>query len=256
MSIHAMNWAWGHTLPPTEKLVLLAIADRANDDGICWPGQASLAKKVGVTDRTIRTACLSLQERGLLSIAHRHGEGRQTNIYTLHMSQPENISAIANRKSTTANRKSVQANRKSTTANRKQASANTSEETSVVIHQKETREGSPSSHAAAVFDYWQERTGHHQAILTDKRLKAIKGRLKQGYSVERLKAAVDGCLKSEFHQGKNDNATVYDDIELICRSGEKVEQFERINTQTSKAKNDIDAWLREDTCIEGSCYAH
>jgi epoxyqueuosine reductase len=95
------------------------------------------------------------------------------------MSQPENISAIANRKSTTANRKSVQANRKSTTANRKQASANTSEETSVVIHQKETREGSPSSPAAAVFDYWQERTGHHQAILTDKRLKAIKGRLKQ-----------------------------------------------------------------------------
>jgi hypothetical protein len=53
----------------------------------------------------------------------------------------------------------------------------------------------------------------------------IRGRLEEGYTVDQLKAAVDGCGGSSFHQGDNERGHRYDDITLICRSGSKVEQF-------------------------------
>ncbi len=40
MSIKAMTWAWGLAeLPLRESMVLLALADNANDEGYCWPSQ-------------------------------------------------------------------------------------------------------------------------------------------------------------------------------------------------------------------------
>ncbi len=37
MSVAATQWAWRQALKPAAKLVLLALADRANDAGECWP---------------------------------------------------------------------------------------------------------------------------------------------------------------------------------------------------------------------------
>jgi hypothetical protein len=76
-----------------------------------------------------------------------------------------------------------------------------------------------------VFDYWQLRMDKPKALLTPKREKAIKGLVKLGYSLEQFQHAIDGCKSSAWHQGMNDRHTVYDDIELICRSGEKLESF-------------------------------
>ena len=82
--------------------------------------------------------------------------------------------------------------------------------------------------ALSVFEYWQQAMGHPTAKLDAKRVKAIKGRLGDGYSVSDLCRAVDGCKLSPHHQGKNDTNTVYDDIELICRDGPKVDNFRKI----------------------------
>lgn len=76
-----------------------------------------------------------------------------------------------------------------------------------------------------VFAYWQQTLNHQQAKLTPKRERNIRARLKEKYSVEDIKQAIDGCASSPFHMGQNDKGTVYDDIELICRSGEKLESF-------------------------------
>lgn len=82
--------------------------------------------------------------------------------------------------------------------------------------------------AQRVFDHWREVMGHQTASLTPKRLRLIQARLKDGYTVERLCAAVDGCKLSPFHQGENDRHTRYDDLALICRDGEHVEQLEAL----------------------------
>lgn len=63
-----------------------------------------------------------------------------------------------------------------------------------------------------------------------KRIGVIVARLRDGYTVEQLKAAVDGCTRSPFHQGENDRGQVYDDLELICRA-DKVDRFIQIAQQ-------------------------
>jgi len=77
-----------------------------------------------------------------------------------------------------------------------------------------------------VFNYWCSvfnKTASSK--LTPKRKKAITDRLKEGYTLEEIKLSIDGCSQSEYHMGKNDTGAIYNDLELICRSGEKVEQF-------------------------------
>lgn len=76
-----------------------------------------------------------------------------------------------------------------------------------------------------VFDYWRQVMGHPRAKLDDKRKRKIRARLKDGYTIEDLKAAIDGCKRSPHHMGQNDRGTVYDDIELICRDAPHVDRF-------------------------------
>lgn len=67
---------------PTTLAVWVAIAEYANRVGIAWPGQGSIAQKVGVTDRTVRRAITELEAIGALDVERR---GRQkTNSYIVH----------------------------------------------------------------------------------------------------------------------------------------------------------------------------
>lgn len=53
MSIKAINWAFSLPLPPKQKLVLLALADYADDAGVCWPSTRMLSKKSGLSLRMV-----------------------------------------------------------------------------------------------------------------------------------------------------------------------------------------------------------
>ncbi len=96
MTIRAMNWAWGVELPPAMKLVLLKLADRANDDGECWPGMESVAVACGVCERTMMRYIDKMEQLGILSRDKRKSEAgrQQTNLYTLNLAyQPgDNLS--------------------------------------------------------------------------------------------------------------------------------------------------------------------
>ena len=104
-----------------------------------------------------------------------------------------------------------------------------------------------------VFQHWQAVMRHPQARLDVKRRKAIGARLKEGYSVDQLKQAIEGCKASPWHQGQNDRHLVYDDIGLICRDAQRVEAFiARVAGQTAQ-QAELDAWVNEGACIEGEC---
>ena len=75
MSIRVMTRVWDVDLPDSEKLVLLALADCANDEGFCWPSMATLARKCSKSDRTVQKAVKSLCQRGQLSREARLGKG-------------------------------------------------------------------------------------------------------------------------------------------------------------------------------------
>ena len=76
-----------------------------------------------------------------------------------------------------------------------------------------------------VFAYWQQVMNKPRSKMDAKRLKAIRGRLKDGYTVQDLKDAILGCSLSRFHRGENDRRRAYQDIELICRDANHVDQF-------------------------------
>jgi hypothetical protein len=110
-----------------------------------------------------------------------------------------------------------------------------------------------------VFDYWQHVMGCPQAKLTQRRSKAIQDRLREGYTVEQIRRAIDGCKASAWHQGINDRGRVYNDIELICRSGEKVEAFLGMTTHAparsltaagQQTAQNMQRWLDRESVIE------
>lgn len=76
-----------------------------------------------------------------------------------------------------------------------------------------------------IFEFWKEELKHPNAKLDKVREKAIKARLDEKYTPERIKAAIRGVKFSPHHMGDNDRKTIYDEIELICRSGKNVDRF-------------------------------
>jgi len=101
----------------------------------------------------------------------------------------------------------------------------TDTEQNQIQKQKKKTTVSANAETAQVFDYWKQKLNHPNSQLDNKRVKAISGRLKDGYTVGQLCQAIDGCKNSRWHQGENDRKTVYDDIELICRDGPNVDRF-------------------------------
>lgn len=92
MSAQLMGRAFYADLPPTVKLVLLALADHANDDGTgVFVGQDRLAAKCSCDERTVRRAIKRLVEMGYLEQVKRGrgpgrghaGEPSQANVYRL-----------------------------------------------------------------------------------------------------------------------------------------------------------------------------
>jgi hypothetical protein len=68
MAIAALNWAWSQQAPtPTAKLVLIALADHANGEGVCWPYMAKVAELAQVSERQVSRCIGQLEEAGLLT---------------------------------------------------------------------------------------------------------------------------------------------------------------------------------------------
>jgi hypothetical protein len=61
-----MTAVWELDLPDSDKIVLLALADCANNEGHCWPSVASLVRKCSKSERTIQGCIKRLVEEGLL----------------------------------------------------------------------------------------------------------------------------------------------------------------------------------------------
>lgn len=75
MSIQAINWALEQPGTPTQKHVLLVLANYANESGHAFPSNVLLATKTGLTDRAVRNAKKALLETGLLEKSGAYGRG-------------------------------------------------------------------------------------------------------------------------------------------------------------------------------------
>ena len=81
MSIKLMNAVWQSMLPTTDKMVVLALADAANDEGLCWPSLAVLERKTGLSKRGLQEILKRLEKQGI--ITREHEPGRRV-LYQVH----------------------------------------------------------------------------------------------------------------------------------------------------------------------------
>jgi hypothetical protein len=82
-----VNWAYTHDLPPSQKFLLVTLADKADDDGTTSAGVEFLAYETGISARTVIRHLKQLEEMDLLHKERREWKGfggRKTNLTILH----------------------------------------------------------------------------------------------------------------------------------------------------------------------------
>lgn len=85
----AMNIKVGN---PLRKLVLIKLADNANDNGECWPSYQHVADQCEVSRSTVKNHIRALEEMGLLKRElRRKGELNQSNVFYLTLDNAQQI---------------------------------------------------------------------------------------------------------------------------------------------------------------------
>lgn len=85
MSIAAINWALNSVsgITSTQKAILIALADRANEDNKCWPSYEDICERSCANRKSVVTALRKLEELGLIQKTRRYS---QSTVYELLIS--------------------------------------------------------------------------------------------------------------------------------------------------------------------------
>ena len=77
MSIRIMTWVWAHSPYSGERLLLhLALADFANDEGVCFPSHGTLAKKARCSQGWVSQTIKQMISDSLIEVIEPAGQGR------------------------------------------------------------------------------------------------------------------------------------------------------------------------------------
>lgn len=76
MSVKIMSAIFeSEDLPPTERLIMLSLADHADDNGRCYPSIARLCRRTGLKERAVQSNIKSLVAKGYVTIIPNAGQG-------------------------------------------------------------------------------------------------------------------------------------------------------------------------------------
>ncbi|WP_431193719.1 helix-turn-helix domain-containing protein [Salmonella sp. CQ22WZ0330SAL] len=77
---------------PLRKLVLIKLADNANDEGECWPSYQHIADQCEVSRSTVKSHIRALEDMGILKREFRRkGELNQSNVFYLTLDNAQQI---------------------------------------------------------------------------------------------------------------------------------------------------------------------
>ncbi len=92
--VEALNCKVGN---PIRKLILLKLADNANDNGVCFPSYNNIAEMCEVSERSVISHIKALEKMGLITVKHRSDKvkGHTSNLYYLHFSKAHKVNKKA-----------------------------------------------------------------------------------------------------------------------------------------------------------------
>lgn len=193
MSVRVMTLVWSLDLPDSDKLVLLALADCANDEGHCWPSVASLVRKCSKSERTIQGSIKRLVDEGHL--IRREVPGKGCNYTVL----PRSSCAPA-----------------------KNAPPQGAASTPAAAADKPSRTTSSEAKASSdrVIAHWNfvaKANGFHKAeVLDASRRQTIRLRIKE-HGEDRLKLAFDRLAGSSWMKGEGRDSKWKPDLDFALR---------------------------------------
>src|SRR4030095_3986241 len=87
MSIRAINWAFNQKVGSmATKIILIKLADNANDEGFCWPSLDYVSEKCECDKTTVKRHIKRLEELNLVHIQHRNQDNTNlSNYYHLNL---------------------------------------------------------------------------------------------------------------------------------------------------------------------------
>lgn len=225
LMVKAMNLKVGN---PLRKLVLIKLADNANDAGECWPSYQHIADQCEISKRSVMRHVDDLCSAGLLTKEERLGgpKGQKSNLYFLKLDS--DAKSLVTESHLGGDRESPV-----TSDTKSPRTSHSSEPVIEPVNKTDLVANAPagvaeSKHAddvQAVFEHWKTVMAKPRAKLDDARRRLIQRAMKGGYTVDDLKKAIDGCRASPFHMGDNTQRTKYNGLDLILRNSEKIDGF-------------------------------
>jgi hypothetical protein len=88
MSIKLMTKAWETSLRSGPKMVLLALCDNANDEGECYPGIPTIARKCSMSERAVQGHITDMETAGILQRNLRSGRSTLYRIFVAKFPTP------------------------------------------------------------------------------------------------------------------------------------------------------------------------
>lgn len=190
MSYLTLGWAWEQPTQGSKKLLLLALADQANDDHECFPSIATLTTRVGVSRARVFAMLKELEAEGLIAREERTrpNGSRTSNLYRLAVMTPVQPAGPPPSSPQDGGPSSVQDGQ------------NPQKEPVVEEEQHLSADADPfADRIKQVWAYWQSKRPSRRS-LSDGASKQIRRALKAGYTVEDLAAMIDALLASDWHR--------------------------------------------------------
>ncbi len=188
---------------PTAKAVLLAIANYADEEGICWPSQEQLAEDTELSRHSIMRAIDALEEMGLLSRERRHRKDgcRSSDLIML------DLSSTAQRSTEQRSTEQRSTELRSTQQQPKSHSA-TAEPIRETISSSKARASKPKGEETLAFEAYNDLAGElglsKAQLLTDERRSKIRQRLNDCGGLTGWIDALGKIRGSPFLCGDND----------------------------------------------------
>lgn len=204
---------------PLRKLVLIKLADNANDNGECWPSHGHIADHCEISKRSVMNHIKALEEACFLTVLNRVKDNKkQSNLYHLHFERVK----ISSESPAPLNKVSSESPALGSESPALPSSEPPAHRTS---HSLEPVNEPITCEVTEIFNFWKFTMGKKRSKLTDTLKSKIQARFTDGFSFEDLRFAITGCKNSSYHMGDNDKGTLYNSIELIFRNANKTEEF-------------------------------
>lgn len=222
MSVHAISWVLRHSdeSVPGRRLVLLVLADKADDDGTnAYPSVATIARETRMSERGVQYALRALEADGRIKKLGTHPTYGTTE-YRVLMGGGATIAPVQRQQGCNLRQGGVQS--------ATEPGAQIAPEPSLKQPSIEPSTSARAREAVAeVYEAWLTATNRDPAKtkLTPDRKTCIQRALKEYEPAECLAAVrnIGACVEARNGYGKPGHR--YDDIKHALGSGERIERW-------------------------------